>query len=176
MMEIDWMTQLRLTTAISINPNYAEAFNNMGIALNEQGKPEEAIAAYTKALSIRPDYAEAFNNMGNALKEMDRLDDAIEAYKEALEINGDYPEAYFNTGNALKGVIFNKPNRDFQNTIISILNNQKYVRPNDISEAAISLLKLEPTLQKQLADVDGDQVKKNPLNLICGVKSTSIIV
>ena len=52
----------------------------MGIALNEQGKPEEAIDAYTKALSIKPDYAEAYNNMGNALNDGDRLDDAIEAY------------------------------------------------------------------------------------------------
>ena len=41
----------------------------MGVALNEQGKSKEAIAAYNKALSIKPEYAEAYNNMGNAFKD-----------------------------------------------------------------------------------------------------------
>ena len=40
----------------------------MGIALQEQGKLEEAIEAYNKALAIKPDYAEATSNMGIALQ------------------------------------------------------------------------------------------------------------
>ena len=56
--------------AISINPDYAEAYNNMGNALKDQGKLEEAIQAYTKALAIKPDYAEAYYNMGYALKDI----------------------------------------------------------------------------------------------------------
>jgi tetratricopeptide (TPR) repeat protein len=50
--------------ALAIKPDYAEAYNNMGNALKEQGKLEEAIEAYNKALAIKPDYAEAYNNMG----------------------------------------------------------------------------------------------------------------
>ena len=50
--------------AISIKPDYADAYNNLGNALQEQGKLEEAIEAYNKALSLKPDYAEAYNNMG----------------------------------------------------------------------------------------------------------------
>ena len=45
--------------ALSIKPDYADAYNNMGNALKEQGKLEEAIEAYNKALFIRPDYADA---------------------------------------------------------------------------------------------------------------------
>ena len=48
------------TKALAIKPDYTEAYNNMGIALNSQGKPNEAIEAYTKALAIKPDYDEAF--------------------------------------------------------------------------------------------------------------------
>ncbi len=47
-----------------LKPDYAEAYNNMGTSLKEQGKLEEATAAYKKALAIKPDYAEAHNNMG----------------------------------------------------------------------------------------------------------------
>ena len=43
--------------ALSLKPDYADAYNNMGNALKDQGKLEEAIEAYKKALSIKPDYA-----------------------------------------------------------------------------------------------------------------------
>jgi tetratricopeptide (TPR) repeat protein len=88
--------------AIIINPNYPDAYNNMGVALKEQGKFEEAIEAYNKATSINPVYAEAYFNMGNALKDKGKLQEAIEAYNKATSINPDYAEAYFNMGNALK--------------------------------------------------------------------------
>ena len=55
------------TAALRINPDYAEAHNNLGNALASQGKFAEAIAEYTAALRINPDYAEAHNNLGNAL-------------------------------------------------------------------------------------------------------------
>ena len=51
------------TKALSIKPDFAGAYNNMGIVLTEQGKLGEAIEAYTQALSIKPDYAEAWNNL-----------------------------------------------------------------------------------------------------------------
>ena len=74
----------------------------MGVALQEQGKLEEAIEAYNKALAIKPDYAEAYYNMGNALKEQGKLEEAIEAYNKALAIKPDYAEAYNNMGIALQ--------------------------------------------------------------------------
>ena len=60
-----------LQQAPSIKPDYAEAHNNMGVALKEQGKLDEAIEAYNKALSIKPDFTEAYSNMGVALKGME---------------------------------------------------------------------------------------------------------
>ena len=46
--------------AISIKPDYAEAYLNMGTVFQDQGKLEEAIESYKKAISIKPDYAEAY--------------------------------------------------------------------------------------------------------------------
>ena len=40
----------------------------MGIALQEQGKLEEAIEAYNKALAIKPDYAEAYTTWAMLFK------------------------------------------------------------------------------------------------------------
>ena len=50
------------TKALSIQPDYAAAYNNMGTTLKDQGKPDEAIA-----ISIKPDYADNYNNIGNTL-------------------------------------------------------------------------------------------------------------
>ena len=69
-------------------------------------------------------------------------------------------------GITLSGMIFKKPNKGFQKTIISLLNKKLYVRPTDIASAAISLLKLEPSLQKQLKLVSCNRVIQNPLDII----------
>ena len=82
--------------ALKINPEYAEAYFNMGVALKDKGDLEAAIESYKQALRIKPDYAQAYNNMGNALKDKGDLEAAIESYKQALKIKPDYAEAYRN--------------------------------------------------------------------------------
>ena len=139
--------------ALDIEPNYADASYNMGMALQRQGKLEEAIQAYKKAIEITPDYADAYNNMGVVLQNQGRREEAIEAYIRALSINPDYAEAYNNIGNSLKGIVFQKTNPDLQKIISLLLDQRTRVRPNDIASAALSLLRLEPKLQKYLQAV-----------------------
>ena len=80
--------------ALAIEPNYADAHYNMGMAFQRQGKLKEAIKAYNKALAIKPDNAEAYNNMGGTLEEQGKLEEAIEAYNKALTIKPDCVEAH----------------------------------------------------------------------------------
>ncbi len=84
------------TKALSIKPNYAEAYNNMGNVFQKQGKLEEAREIYKKALSIKPDYAEAYNNIGNVFQKQGKLEEARETYKKAVSIKPDYPDSYWN--------------------------------------------------------------------------------
>ncbi|MDG2473914.1 MAG: tetratricopeptide repeat protein [Paracoccaceae bacterium] len=88
--------------AVTIKPDYADAYYNMGVVLNEQDKPKQAIKAYNKALDIKPDFTQAYYNMANTFKEQGNLEKAIEAYQKALDNKPDYAEAYNNMGNALK--------------------------------------------------------------------------
>jgi tetratricopeptide (TPR) repeat protein len=87
---------------VARNPNTWVAHNNLGYALKQAGKIEEAIAHYQQALRIEPDYAEAHYNLGNALKRLGRIPEAIAHYEQALRIKPDYAEAHNNLGNALK--------------------------------------------------------------------------
>ena len=91
-----------LRKAIAINPSYAEAHFNLGIALKSQGDFQAATDSYRQALAINPNYVEAYNNLGITLKEQGNLKAAIDTYRQALAINPNYAEAYSNLGNALK--------------------------------------------------------------------------
>ena len=42
--------------ALELKPDFAEAHNNLGIALSDQGKLDEAVACYRRALELKPDY------------------------------------------------------------------------------------------------------------------------
>jgi tetratricopeptide (TPR) repeat protein len=49
--------------ALAINPDYADAHNNLGIALGSSGDVAKAIEHFRRALEIRPGYADAQNNL-----------------------------------------------------------------------------------------------------------------
>ena len=46
-----------------MKPNYADAYNNLGIAFKKQGKIDKAVDAYRQTLSLKPDYADAARNI-----------------------------------------------------------------------------------------------------------------
>jgi tetratricopeptide (TPR) repeat protein len=48
--------------ALKIEPDHANAYNNMGVTLMDKGDLEAAIESYEEALKIKPDYAEAAAN------------------------------------------------------------------------------------------------------------------
>jgi len=74
--------------ALRIDPDYAQAHANLGLALaNSGGSIDQAIAEYEAALRIDPGLAEAHYNLGNALLQLPgRMPDAIAQYEAALRI------------------------------------------------------------------------------------------
>jgi tetratricopeptide (TPR) repeat protein len=80
---------------------YPEAHYELGNALAECGRLDEAAAHYQAALAIRPDFAEAHNNLGILLAECGQLDQAIAHYQAALRSAPDSAKAHNNLGNAL---------------------------------------------------------------------------
>jgi tetratricopeptide (TPR) repeat protein len=58
------ITQLR--EAIVLKPGYAEAHNNLGIALASLGKLEQAVTHWQEALRLKPDFADAQANLRRA--------------------------------------------------------------------------------------------------------------
>ena len=50
--------------AISLEPTYAEAYNEMGYALHQLNRYPEAVLAYQSAIRHKTDYASAHYNLG----------------------------------------------------------------------------------------------------------------
>ncbi len=91
-----WTRALACTTG-----NYV-AHMELGAALLQKGKVDEAISHYHEALQIKPDEAEMHYNLGNALLQKGRVDDAMTQYQVALEIKPNYSAAHVNLGNVLQ--------------------------------------------------------------------------
>jgi Flp pilus assembly protein TadD len=96
--------QTRITLwsdVISKAPENFRAYYNLGNAMRDHGRLEEAIINYTKALGIKPDFIKAHDNLGVALTESGRLDEAIRNFSEALRIRPRDPMIHSNLGLAL---------------------------------------------------------------------------
>jgi len=74
---------------------------SLGLALQAQGRPADAVAEYTRALEQRPGDARALNNRGTAKADLLDLDGAQKDFERALEAKEFYAEAYHNLGNVL---------------------------------------------------------------------------
>jgi len=73
----DWNGAVRaFRRAVELKPAYAEAWNGLGYALRQQGKPADSLKAYDEALRLRPNFPEALEYVGEAYVALGRLDDA----------------------------------------------------------------------------------------------------
>ena len=88
--------------ALEINPNFALAHNNLGIALAAQRKTSEAVEQYEEALRLVPDYPEAHNNLGKALVLLGDVDGAVAHYQAALALQPDSVTTRRNLAEALE--------------------------------------------------------------------------
>lgn len=86
---------------VAKNPNAWLAHNNLGTALSQRGKTEEAIGQFQTALRLKPDDAEAHDNLGAALWQAGKVQEAIAEFEQALRIKPDDPKAHSSLGLAL---------------------------------------------------------------------------
>jgi tetratricopeptide (TPR) repeat protein len=83
--------------AIKVDPEFSEAYNNLGVAYEKSGRFEDAIGSYKKALSnlLYRTPEKAYYNLGRLYYKLSRYDDAIDAYKEALKRLTEFYPAYY---------------------------------------------------------------------------------
>jgi tetratricopeptide (TPR) repeat protein len=88
-----WEHTLRVTNSNAL------AHNNLGLALQERGRTEEATRHYREALRIDPALHNAHGNLGNALLKQGKREEGMRHYEEALRINPASAKVHNNLGN-----------------------------------------------------------------------------
>jgi len=73
--------------AIRIRPDYAAAWNNLGVVYGKQGKFAEEINAYRQAIRITLDYGEAWNNMADTCTQHRQYDTAWDAVRHLEKLD-----------------------------------------------------------------------------------------
>jgi len=86
------------TDTLAKNPKCWLAAYNLGHALDQSGRIEQAIPLYRKALEIRPDYPQAHTNLGMALLNQGQKSEAMEHFQEAVKLDPNYSDARSNLG------------------------------------------------------------------------------
>ena len=89
---------LAYNRAISLKPDYADAYNNRGATKGELGQHEDAIADFDEVIRLKPDYADAYNNRGATKGALGQHEDAIADFDEVIRLKPDYAEAYYDRG------------------------------------------------------------------------------
>ena len=86
------------TEAIRLNPKFAAAYNNRGLAEAKMKRYQTAIGDYNKALHLNPNLAETYNNRGNAMNNLGQKEAAIADFDEAIRLKPNYATAYNGRG------------------------------------------------------------------------------
>lgn len=72
--------------SIATKPDF-NAYYNLGRALYEQDRTDEAQAAMQAGLRLRPDHAESYTNLGNVFRQMGQSQEAIDCFNRAIALN-----------------------------------------------------------------------------------------
>jgi tetratricopeptide (TPR) repeat protein len=90
--------------AITLDPDYFEAWNAKADALNREGNYSEALAASGQVILLKPDYVKGWINRGFILYNLGRYEEELKAYQTAAGIDPSSPDAWFNIGYSLAGM------------------------------------------------------------------------
>jgi tetratricopeptide (TPR) repeat protein len=84
--------------AISIKPDYDDAYLNLGIAQRTSQKLPEAIVSFEKAIDIFPGNLRAYLNLAVTLEMAQENQRAVDTYEKCLTIREDSAEIHFMLG------------------------------------------------------------------------------
>lgn len=92
----------RLRAVVKANPEYTKAWENLGLALEGDGKLEEAITSHREAVRLnraqKPQSAWPALNLGTLLTKMDQLKEGEEMLREAIGCEPNLGEARYRLG------------------------------------------------------------------------------
>ena len=89
-----------LRKAIDLNPEFSEAYYNLGIAYERLGKHKDAIETLKKTIELSPDNSNAYYALGYAYYQQKKYKDAIDAFERTVSLQPSNAFAFQKLGSA----------------------------------------------------------------------------
>lgn len=131
--------------ALKLNPDNFVAHYNLGGALRDIGKIDEAILHFSESRRLKPDYADTNNNLANLLLSKGQFDDSIFLYHEALKLKPD--DADFNYNLALALEKQGKPDKALEHYYAALkINPESPIYHNSLGNALLDLKRYDKAI------------------------------
>jgi tetratricopeptide (TPR) repeat protein len=97
-----WGEKIRLwQDVVAKSPNKGRAHNNLGVALEDAGRSQEAARAMERAIAVDPNYYKSYYNLADLYLVNGQPDAALPLLQTAIQLQPDFTEAYVSLGAAL---------------------------------------------------------------------------
>lgn len=90
--------------SVQLDPNNAEAHNNLAISLQKLGRFHDAEVYFKQAIALNNNYSEPHNNLGNNFHQQGQYEEAVKSFIKAISLNKNNAQAHFNLGNSLQKI------------------------------------------------------------------------
>lgn len=90
--------------AIELNPEYSEAYNNLGLIFLQKEQLPEAEAFFQRALELEPEDFHIYHNIGLLFLEKKQYTDAKYYFEQSIQLYPDSAEGYNHLGIAFEGL------------------------------------------------------------------------
>lgn len=124
------------TQAIQAYPNYALAYNGLGMVRAALGEDAQAEANFKKAIQLQPSNSESHNNYGNFLCNIGRYDESITQFMEAI-----------------KNPLYSTPNLAYANAGICSARKKDFPAAEGYLNKALQINPLTHSAAYQLAEI-----------------------
>ena len=120
--------ELELKKAISLNPEYPNAYYNLAVLYIGQGNLGKAELELKKTIKLKSDFAIAHYNLGFILKDQGRLKEAETYTQKALEVDPQFTDAYLSLSTMQTSDTSQKwHNQLFSESLLKNKNNRELV-------------------------------------------------
>ena len=117
-------------TAVTLNKNYYEAYNAMGVATLKLGNRNDAMDLFNTSIKINPSFATAYDNIGVVEMMNNNLDSAENYFMKAMKYNTHNPTAWYHMAQV-------ETRRGNYSKALTWVNHSIHVNPN--SSPALTL-------------------------------------
>jgi Tfp pilus assembly protein PilF len=121
-------SEFQLKKAISLNPEYANAYYNLAVVYIGQGNLQKAELELKKAIKYKSDFSIALYNLGFILKDQGRLKEAESYNQKVIEVDPQFTDAYLSLSTMQVSKSLQKwHNQLFSESLLKNKNNRELV-------------------------------------------------